>query len=423
MTWQLLSYNNGKEAVVSVLNGTEITAIFGEDGGLSGFAGCNNYSSAYEVDGDAITIGPAAATRKFCAEPEGTMEQEAAYLAALETAASFRIEGDSLELRAEDGALVADYIAQAEPTSNGASASDAAAVAFGNMEYQSEFTQSGKAPLVNGEYTEAAAPGSESEIVVQLTEYVAVGVLNDQPAAAVILTTNAGGSGVFYELAVVTEQDGQMTNVAIASLGDRVIINSVAIEDNKIIVDMVTQDDDDPMCCPTQQVINTYELQGNELVEISSEAASAAEAETVEAATVVTPTVAAPAAEVITPTVAPAPGDDLTGVVWQWQESQMSDDSTISVTFPAKYTMEFLPDGTVTLLADCNTGGGTYAVDGSSLSLAVAARTRRTCAPTSKTNLFLEQLNAAASYLIDDDGNLVINMKVDAGNMILAPAP
>ena len=49
----------------------------------SGSAGCNNYITSYTVDGNNLTIGMAAVTMMFCAEPEGVMEQEAAYLAAL----------------------------------------------------------------------------------------------------------------------------------------------------------------------------------------------------------------------------------------------------------------------------------------------------------------------------------------------------
>ena len=77
---------------------------------LTGSAGCNNYNASYETSGDNnISIGPAATTRKFCAEPEGTMDQEQQYLAALQTAATYKIELDRLELRTAEGALVADF--------------------------------------------------------------------------------------------------------------------------------------------------------------------------------------------------------------------------------------------------------------------------------------------------------------------------
>jgi len=108
-TWQLMYYNNGKQGFASVLAGTETTAIFDADGEVSGSAGCNNYSASYEVEGDKITIGPAAATRMMCAEPEGIMEQESAYLAALETATTYQIKGAELELTKAGGTRVATF--------------------------------------------------------------------------------------------------------------------------------------------------------------------------------------------------------------------------------------------------------------------------------------------------------------------------
>ena len=72
---------------------------------MTGTAGCNQYFANYELEGQSLDIGPAGATRRFCAEPEGFMRQEAAYLQALRSAASFRLDGARLELRRADGAL------------------------------------------------------------------------------------------------------------------------------------------------------------------------------------------------------------------------------------------------------------------------------------------------------------------------------
>ena len=108
-SWIVTGYNNGKQAVVSVVIGSDLTADFGADGNLSGSAGCNNYTAAYEVSGESIKIGPAASTRKACAEPAGVMEQEAQFLKALETAATYRLDGNQLELRTADGALAVTF--------------------------------------------------------------------------------------------------------------------------------------------------------------------------------------------------------------------------------------------------------------------------------------------------------------------------
>ena len=108
-SWEVISYNNGKQAVVSVQTGTTLDAKFAADGTLSGTSGCNSYSGGYKVDGDMISIGPLAYTEMGCVEPEGVMEQEAQFLAALHSAATYQIEGDVLEMRTTDGALAVSF--------------------------------------------------------------------------------------------------------------------------------------------------------------------------------------------------------------------------------------------------------------------------------------------------------------------------
>ncbi|NCD21034.1 MAG: META domain-containing protein [Actinobacteria bacterium] len=87
--WRVTAYNNGRQAVVSVLVDTELTVSFG-DGMVSGSAGCNRYRASFESDGRRVAVGPALSTRRICSSPEGVMEQEAAFLQALEWAAVSR---------------------------------------------------------------------------------------------------------------------------------------------------------------------------------------------------------------------------------------------------------------------------------------------------------------------------------------------
>jgi len=108
-SWEATNYNNGKQAVVGVLEGATLTASFGKDGTLSGNSGCNQFNGPYKVDGDQITIGPLASTMMMCSDPEGVMDQEAQFLAALQSAASYQIEGNVLELRTKDDALAAMF--------------------------------------------------------------------------------------------------------------------------------------------------------------------------------------------------------------------------------------------------------------------------------------------------------------------------
>ena len=77
-SWTVTGVNTG-DAIVSPIVGTELTAVFAEDGSLTGSAGCNTYTTTYTADAGDIEIEPAASTKKFCPEPEGVMEQETAY--------------------------------------------------------------------------------------------------------------------------------------------------------------------------------------------------------------------------------------------------------------------------------------------------------------------------------------------------------
>jgi heat shock protein HslJ len=110
-SWTVIAYNNGNEAVVSVIIETEgmLTADFDSEGTLSGSGGCNSYNGSYSTDGDAIEIGPIASTERACLDPEGVMEQESLYLAALATAATYAVRGETMEMRTDDGALVANF--------------------------------------------------------------------------------------------------------------------------------------------------------------------------------------------------------------------------------------------------------------------------------------------------------------------------
>jgi heat shock protein HslJ len=93
----------------TLLPGTEITLELEDEGQVSGSAGCNTYTTTYEIDAATIRISDPEATRRSCAAPEGVMEQERAYLAVLPTAAQYRLDGASLQLLGADGTGLASF--------------------------------------------------------------------------------------------------------------------------------------------------------------------------------------------------------------------------------------------------------------------------------------------------------------------------
>lgn len=101
-----------------------------------------------------------------------------------------------------------------------------------------------------------------NDVTVTLIQPIALGDvdLDGDQDAAVLLAVNTGGSGTFIYLAVATIQNGQVSNPDTYALGDRVRVQSLAIKDGRIRLNMLTHQADDPQCCPSQLVSMAYQL-------------------------------------------------------------------------------------------------------------------------------------------------------------------
>jgi heat shock protein HslJ len=108
-TWVLELYLAGDSQFNPVLNGTQITAVFGADGLLSGSGGCNIYAAQYEAGEEVLSIGPIASAKTICSQPPGIMNQEAAYFTALDSVAAYEFSGGDLRLLDEEGRTVLVY--------------------------------------------------------------------------------------------------------------------------------------------------------------------------------------------------------------------------------------------------------------------------------------------------------------------------
>ena len=100
--WVVTGYNNGAEAVVSPIEGSEITVTFAADDQVFGSTGCNSFSGPYAVDGDQLTVGALGLTMMAC--EDALMAQESQFLAALQTPTTIEVSGPIVTLRAADGA-------------------------------------------------------------------------------------------------------------------------------------------------------------------------------------------------------------------------------------------------------------------------------------------------------------------------------
>jgi peptidoglycan/xylan/chitin deacetylase (PgdA/CDA1 family)/heat shock protein HslJ len=123
--------------------------------------------------------------------------------------------------------------------------------------------------------------------------------------------------------------------------------------------------------------------------------------------------VAAPEAEIADPAALAADS-------WQWI-SFTNPVEQFDVEMPENYILSFSEDGTLDILADCNNASGTYATEGSSLTIEIGPMTMAACPPDSRSDQFVQLLTGAAIYFFEGE-DLYIDLMADGGTMAFAPA-
>lgn len=340
--WNVIMYNNGQEAVVSVIIGTEITAFFSEDGQISGSAGCNNYSATYEIDGEKITFGPAIATRMACSKPEGIMEQETVYLAALGMATSYRFENDRLILLDDESRRIVDY--QSARTFNLSE----------TIWYLQDYDNGSETML-------SVLEGSE------ITAYF------DEDGN---LSGSAGCNNYTGEYQV----DGDIIEFRLGPL------TMMFCDQPEGVMDQETA------YLKALESVTSYRILGNILVMQDSNGQE----------------------------VLRFKASDLIGYVWMWLEFLENNDTITQPDMPGNFTLEFFLDGVVNLRADCNNASGTYTVKGSQLDIEIMVSTLAVCPPESLSEEYIQLLNDSVAYIRQGE-LLFIDIMMDAGTMKFFP--
>jgi heat shock protein HslJ len=109
----------------------------------------------------------------------------------------------------------------------------------------------------------------------------------------------------------------------------------------------------------------------------------------------------------------------LTGVVWEWQDVRGGDDSRVAPSRPDEYSLTFMPDGNLHILAGCVWTLGAYTVDGPILGLSFDDPARAECGPGPLAERYLRDLGLVTSHVFRD-GNLYLALRADAGIMAFA---
>jgi heat shock protein HslJ len=102
-------------------------------------------------------------------------------------------------------------------------------------------------------------------------------------------------------------------------------------------------------------------------------------------------------------------GGSLTGVVWQLISVKFDGQSITNIISESDtYTIEFQTNGTVNVKADCNMAILTYSTNGNQLTIKAGPMTLAYCGPASLSNEYVQALQQATSYTLQND-TLTIN--------------
>lgn len=210
--------------------------------------------------------------------------------------------------------------------------------------------------------------------------------------AAVVLAVQSGGSGTFRYLIAMQNTGNETLQQDSLLLGDHVQIHDLAIAEGQVRLEMLQPTPNNPVCCPTQQVKQTFSVNQGKWVRLSNE---------------ITPS-----------TRLRDPKAMIMSIVWQWERYEDPFHSNYEVVDdPNKYTLIFLPNGSYRVKADCNRMQGQYTREDSTLKIVPGAATLAECGPESRSMDYLKNLTEAVSFEIHDN-KLVLNLVMGGERLI-----
>lgn len=105
--------------------------------------------------------------------------------------------------------------------------------------------------------------------------------------------------------------------------------------------------------------------------------------------------------------------------LWLLQYFDLNDGADVAVADPSRYTIEFGSDGRVSIKADCNTCGGSYSSDDTTINFGLLACTRAYCGDDSLDGEYEVVFVGTRTYRIDE-GQLLIDY--EDGTLVFSPA-
>lgn len=122
--------------------------------------------------------------------------------------------------------------------------------------------------------------------------------------------------------------------------------------------------------------------------------------------------------EIDKPPMQASDDQQIVSTIWLWNGfKDESDENNVVAPNPESYRLQLRADGTFSVLADCNSGNGSYKLDGNSLTFdPLMATTLAECGKGSLYNTYLRLLHDVRTFIRSGD-QLYLNLMADGGNM------
>lgn len=373
-TWQWVQTQMSDDTLITPTDPSRYTLTFNEDGTVFAQLDCNTGRGSYEVDGPTITFSPMASTMMAC--PEDSQAND--FSLALENVNSHVFQDGHLFLALKLDSGIMEFA----PVESGEEATP---------EATEEPSEEASGELVGPTWQWVETVMGDGTVITPSDPTVYTLTFNNDGTVSAQIDCNSG-SGT-YQVDGASLTFGAMATTLMACLGDS--------QADQFSVGLSN--------------VNSHVFQDGHLFLALQYDSGIMEFAPVEAGGEATPEATEEATE------EPSASGELVGPTWQWVQSVYEGDMIVASNDPTRYTITFLEDGTIQAQLDCNTGFGSYTLDGSNLTIGPIGSTRMACPDDSLDSTFIEDLEAVASYAIAD-GNLHLTLSTD-GVMELSPAP
>ena len=248
--------------------------------------------------------------------------------------------------------------------------------------------------LTNGTFSQPVAPNSATKSTISIFGEPVYGDLDtdgDQDAA-LMLTTNEGGSGTFFYAVLVMNNNGTYTPTNTMLLGDRIAPQNINIINGRAIYNYAERKASEPMTASPsigKSLYVNYNKATNQIGELVQNFEGEASPSKM----------------------------TLTMKKWEWVKTATNDGKVTTPKKKGVFTLTFGTDGRVSVGTDCNNMGGTYTVNGEKLTFSQMMSTMMYC-EGSQEQEFSSPLNDVASYLFTSKGELILEIKMDSGTIM-----